>query len=691
MARRPFLLFPALLALPASAEHLPGGTINVRCIGGNQHEVTLKVWRECTGAPMIDQAITFANSCGVSFSVSSMPLVGVENVSPVCAGEQGQTTCDGGAQVGIEEYTYRLTVFLSPCNYWRIYWHTCCRYPALNLQWSEGLYIEALLNNSGGACNTLPAFSDGTPPFVCVDQPVSYDPGAIVPPGLQARYRLIDARKLTDISDPFNVVAVPVAYHPPFTGAEPYTGLSIDSLSGQITFTPLAQGYIVVSMAIDLRDGNGVWRGTVMRDFPFISIACDNNVPPASSGQAGGATGSATVTGPYTLAACGGPACFVAAFEDLDTGQSLELSSNVAAVLPGASFTVSGANPAVATVCWNSDLAPLGTFSFTITVLDDACPVRGQQVYTYSISIEPATADAGADATIPLCPGATINLADHVTGDPGGTWSEGPEVSAPGDYTYTVEGPCGQDEAVFTVVAQAAPDAGQGAMLAICPGGTVDLSGFVTGDGGGDWWPTGPVASAPGTYAYTVTNACGSDQAVFIVSESPSPNAGEDYSALVCPQSDAFALIDSLQGAPDPGGAWFYDGEPVSGIFNPAVDSAGEYCYVVAHPQCGSDTACVRINFADGTDPDCITLQAREAAIAAPVHPNPTTGQLFLSAPAPLKAEALDAAGRVVWSARVGPGASAFTLPEALRNGSYILRLSGSDGTMTMSRFELLR
>lgn len=685
------LLLPLLLAPAARAEHLPGGSITTRCIGGNQHEVTLKVWRECTGAPMIAQQLTFANACGVSFSIPSAPLISVQNVSPVCDGQTGQTTCDGGAQIGIEEYTYRLTVFLSPCNYWRIYWHTCCRYPALNLQWSEGLYVEALLNNIGGACNTLPTFSDDTPPFVCVDQPVSYDPGAIVQPNLQARYRLIDARKLTDVSDPFNVVAAPVVYQSPFSGAAPYTGLAIDSLTGQITFTPLAQGYIVVAMAIDLRDANGEWRGTVMRDFPFIAAPCANSVPPASSGQAGSPSGNAVVTGAYAVTTCGGQVCFEAAIADDDPGQAIELSSNVASVLPGATFSVSGSNPAVATICWNSDDAPLGNYSFTITALDDACPVRGQQVYTYSISIETVSVDAGADATVPLCPGASVNLADYVTGDPGGTWSEGPEVSAPGAYTYTVTGFCGQDQAVFTVAAQGLPDAGDDATVSICEGDDADLSVFMNGDAGGIWLPEGPVVGGSGTYTYSVSNACGSDQASFDVTFDEPPVAGEDNTIFVCPQAQPFLLIDSLLGNPQLGGVWNLDDEETDPIFDPSTDAEGDYCYRISNA-CGSSEACVRVQFLEPTEPDCITLGVPARRSALRLFPNPTSGHLQLEAPGAIRAEVLDAAGRVVWTVALNSGGSGLLqLPATIGNGAYALRAVAADGSPAIRRFELLR
>jgi len=683
-----FLTLLAAMAVSLSmlAEHLPGGNISVRCVSGNQHEVTLKLWRECTGAEMIGQTINFVNTCGVSFSLNNMPLISVANVSPVCEGQADQTTCDGGTLIGIEEYTYRTTVNLSPCSSWRIYWSTCCRFPALNLQGSQGIYVEALVNNLGGTCIEYPTFSDNTPPLVCVNQPVSYDPGVVFTQGQDLRFRLINARRLLN-SDPQNLDIQSVTYQSPFTGPEPYTGLAIDSITGQITFTPLGQGYIVCVIAVEVRDSNGVLRGTIMRDFPFIAQVCDNNVPDAASGTIEDVSGAAVGTGPYALNLCGS-ACFSVTITDSDAAQTVSLSSNIGSAIPSAEFVASSGNPASASICIG-DNVPEGTYSFTVTATDNSCPVIGTQVFTYVVTIS-SNAGAGEDATIPLCPGETIDLTAFVTGDNGGVWSEGPIVSGIGTYTYTITSSCGEDEAVFDVVLGVAPNAGDDAEVGICVGSAVNLSNYVNGDAGGVW-SAGPQVGTPGEYTYTVSTGCGSDEAVFTVVEATPPNAGGDNSILVCPQVDAFALIDSLLGTPDTDGTWFFEQNAVSGTFDPALDPEGDYCYVVTHPECGSASACVRIALLPQNDPYCISLGVQETESTTALHPNPTDGLLFIRAAAPARAEAIDASGRVVWSASLGTGTSAITLPASLVNGSYAMRMTRSDGTVSVQRFELLR
>lgn len=456
----PRYLLPTLFLLAFSSAHgahLPGGNIGYRCISGNQHEVTLRLWRECSGSPMVAQSVAFTNTCGVSFTLN-VPLISQEEVSPVCPGQEGQTTCNGGGLVGLELYTYRTTLFLSSCNYWTIYWNICCRNTSLNLSQQQGLYIETRLNNAGAACTVSPVFSDDAPPFVCVGQPVSYDPGVTGPPNYTLRFRMIDARRFTGQVEP-------VIYQFPHLGEQPYTGMVIDSLTGRIEFTPDLQGYIYVVIEVNMYSAIGTWMGSVMRDFPFVVQACTNQVPAASSGQVGTVTGGATVTGQREVTICPNSSfCMQISIVDNDSGQILELSSNVALALPGSSFTVTGSNPAVASICWSSVGAAPGLRSFVIAASDNACPIRGSQTYTYKIIIASPPV-AGTSGTVNYCAiAAPFALIDSLANAaPNGTWSGpngpnngqfDPAMNPPGAYTYAVTNALGCNGTATLTVAQ---------------------------------------------------------------------------------------------------------------------------------------------------------------------------------------------------------------------------------------------
>lgn len=64
-------------------------------------------------------------------------------------------------------------------------------------------------------------------------------------------------------------------------------------------------------------------------------------------------------------------------FSDPNPGQSITVTSNAAAVLPGATFTTTGTNPVTATVCWT---ATAGAFPIGIAFKPPTTHVRGQHI-----------------------------------------------------------------------------------------------------------------------------------------------------------------------------------------------------------------------------------------------------------------------------------------------------------------------
>lgn len=688
--RNSLLLGFLLLASGLFAEHLPGGNITYRCLGNNQYEVTLQLWRECSGTAMIGQNLAFESACGVQFSLNNIPLVSQQEVSPVCAGQQEQTTCNGGSLIGIELYTYRTTLFLSPCDGWTIYWNTCCRNTSVNLQLQQGLYVEAKLNNGNTACVNSPVFDDDMPPFVCVGQPVSYDLGVTVDGNYTLEYAFIAARRYTPAIEP-------VLYTAPYTPQEPFTDMTLNGTSGNISFTPTVQGYVVCVVEVRFFGPNGNLVGTVMRDFPFVVQACSNSVPDAASGTLGTVTGNASATGPYAFTACaGGNLCLEVTIADSDASQALTLTSNVGSALPGATFEVSGSNPAVATICWNTNGAAAGTNSFTITANDGACPTPGSQVYTYTVTVAGEAANAGADATVSLCTGS-VDLSNLLTGDTGGSWSAGPIVSEPGSYTYIVASPCGNDTATFDVLPGTLPNAGPDAFSTLCNNGSpIDLGGLVSGDPGGTWQPNGPLVTSGGTYVYTVSTGCGSDAATIVLSLVTAPNAGINNSVAVCANAAPFLLLDSLLGNPMDGGIWTGpDGAPHPPVFDPGTDPSGTLCYtVLGTSPCANDIACLTVIELPTTDPACLGLGLpQNATTSINTWPNPSNGLLHAECLGTVctRAEVLDMQGRQVWYATPMSHDFPLMLPSALQDGSYLLRITNANGSTLVRRFDLVR
>ncbi len=384
-----FLLGP----LAARAGHLPGGNITYACQGGNVYTITLTLFRDCQGAPLVPQQLSCVSDCGTSFVLSALPPGTGTEVSQLCPADLPNSTCNGGTLPGIEVYQVETSIGLSTCDGWTISWSECCRSNALNVNGNPGMTIEARLNSATAPCNSSPVFTQDVIPYVCVNQPVTYNLGVTEPDGQSLVYTLIDARDEN---------GVPVNYGGSYSGAEPFTGMAIDSLTGQITFTPTLLGNIVTVVRVDEYDQAGELAGSVMRDFLFVVLACPNTPPDPTSGEILNTTGDVVALDSMGLSVCPGATfCFDAAFTDPDAGQSVLLTSNVATVVPGAQLTTIGTNPSTATICVPAAPLTAGDYPFLISAVDDACPNTALTTYAYTLTVlsanDPACLSTGMD------------------------------------------------------------------------------------------------------------------------------------------------------------------------------------------------------------------------------------------------------------------------------------------------------
>lgn len=80
------------------------------------------------------------------------------------------------------------------------------------------------------------------------------------------------------------------------------------------------------------------------------------------------------------------------------------------------------------------------------------------------------------------------------------------------------------------------------------------------------------------------------------------PDAGEDASLSLCTSDSPVQLFDLLGGTPDAAGTWQGPGaDPHSGLFDPAVDAAGDYTYTVPGVSpCPSVSAVVSVSLVPG-------------------------------------------------------------------------------------------
>ncbi len=617
------LLIALCLAGNLYAGHYSGGNITWTCQLNNTYDVTLQLFVDCSGAAIVPQTLNFTSTCGTSFTVTDIPASAGVEVSQLCPAQLGNSTCNGGNLPGMRLYEFHTEVTLPQCDHWTVSWNICCRAGSLNVVGVPGMYLEATINNATAPCDNSPVFAEDALPYVCVNQPVSYNFGLSDPESDSLAYAFINARY-------FSGSPQTVSYTPGYSGASPIPGITLDASTGQVQFTPTAVGYYVVVVQANAYNAAGELTGTVMRDIVFVVINCANNNPDESSGEIDVVSGPAQVTGPHDVVVCGGASfCFNAAITDADATQSLSLESNVADVLSGADLSVSGTNPATALICWNSSNALPGTYAFTITATDDACPQPASQIITYTVTVA-AAPYAGADVFASYCGDAPPNLAGFLdpAADDNGTFT----LISPNVYSYVVPavGDCPADTSILTLNILQAPDAGIGQAINVCANGDAVLmidSLLGTPQNGGTW-------TAPNNTPH-----------------SNSFDPGNDPSGVYC---------YNVEGTP------------------PCADATACLSITVVD---ATETQCLNTGMASTTN----TLVS--------LYPNPTSGVLRLSGIRDLKrVEIMDTQGRLVHTltAIVPSQVMDIPLPTLLPNAPYLLRYVDEGGTHTLT-FDLLR
>ncbi|AOW20648.1 T9SS type B sorting domain-containing protein [Urechidicola croceus] len=282
-----------------------------------------------------------------------------------------------------------------------------------------------------------------------------------------------------------------------------------------------------------------------------------------------------------------------------------------------------------------------GVWSPTLTsgtgVFDPSTDISGTYTYTLpGTSICPETSsfvdvtvtvspDAGEDNLVLICStGTPIDLFSELLGTPdsGGTWSPtltsgtgifDPMTDSAGIYTYTiVNGDC-SDESIIDVTIENRPDAGTNGTIEFCSNEVpFDLFDALEGtpETGGVWTPTlssgtgifDPSIDLQGDYTYTLqgTSICPGSSSIVSVLVDVEPNAGEDNSISLCKTDAAIDLFTVLNGTPDTGGVWTPELIAGDGIFDPAIENAGDYTYTVSTAgKCAEVSAVVSISLSE--------------------------------------------------------------------------------------------
>ena len=486
------------------ATHLSGGEITYSCLGGNNYQFTVTLFRDCAGIDIAASPILDLNSpCG-NMSVTTT-LATTEEVSQLCPQDLGSSTCNGGNLPGTMRFMFTTApVNLANCDAWTASWNSVVEGTrngsVLNLlnPSSQNMFFTTTLNTLAAPCDSGPVLQSAPIPYVCLNTPVSYSFGAIDPDGDALTYVFVDA---------LNGAGTPIPYNAGFSANSPVPGITMNSSTGEVNFTPTQVGSFVVVVAVESRDGNGVLIGTTVRDMQFVVVPCAGTPPDPNAGTISNLTGDAQANGANDLTLCGnGNFCFTAVYTDADAASSLILESNIAQVLPGATVMVSGTNPLSAIICWNGDPNISGTVPFNVTI-SDCSPgsLAILQNYAYTVTIiptSPITLTVSNDTTV-QCAGqpATVALLNIAGGAAPftTTWTDAQStllsnaqnmqviVDQDASYTVTVTDACvgSASATVNTFAPQYAPMVlSLTEDTVLCNGGSILLEAEVTGGSG---------------------------------------------------------------------------------------------------------------------------------------------------------------------------------------------------------------
>ena len=514
----------------------------------SQYLITVKFYRDCGGisAPSSLSLNYSSASCGQSGSATLSQISGGQEITPICPSMTTTCTSSWASITGIQEYTYQATITLpSQCPDWVLSVCECCRNGAITtISGSPNLCIEAVINNTASVtpCNNSPTFSVLPVPFICNGMTYCYNNGATDIDGDSLVYSLVTP--LTNNS------GGTVTYIGGYSTNSPAGGTTMfDPATGNLCLT--TTNTLVTVIAIKVSEyRNGVLIGSVIRDIQVNVINC-SNASPLLSGYGGSPIDVSTnpSSAEYTFCADGvTPINLTINGSDPNSTNNLNMIWNNS--IPGATFTVSGnnTNAPIGTFSWIPTAANASTipYNFTISVIDDACPINSSFTYSYSVTIN-GTPDAGISNTISVCEtDISFNLFSQLGGSPtgGGNW-----------YDNT---------------------------------GILLTSNFFD-----------PATDSAGVFTYVLDSAgnCPGDSSTITVNVTPPPNAGTYGSIVVCSADPPFSMDTLLAGNPQSSGFWTNsNGTQVSNFFDPFSMSSETFTYTVAGAgMCNSDTATIAV------------------------------------------------------------------------------------------------
>ncbi len=287
----PFWLFVAIIFFSCLsdtfASHIVGGELNYKCLGNDQYEISLVVYRDCfNGNP----GAYFDNPAYIGIYNSSDVLVDSLSLPWKLVDDTLQPTLTDSClilpgDVCVHTTFYVDTVELTPITggYTLIY-QRCCRNMTINnivLPEDTGAsFTIGLTERAMQECNSSATFIDWPPIFICVNEPIFFDHSAVDIDGDSIVYKLCTpldgATDILPYPEPYEqTIPNEIIWESAYSVDDMLGGvpLEIDPQTGILTGVPSTTGQFVVGVCVEeYRDGELI--STTRRDFQYNIRPC---------------------------------------------------------------------------------------------------------------------------------------------------------------------------------------------------------------------------------------------------------------------------------------------------------------------------------------------------------------------------------------------------------------------------------
>lgn len=285
-----------LTAVIVNATHVIGGEMFYDYLGGDQYQLTVKLYRDCgSGAAALPNTIAVGVYDGFSntylFQQTLQPTGPAQNV-PVDL-DNPCLTVPPDACVETRTFVGVFSLPFNPNGY-QLSYQVCCRTGTIvNVVDAGNVGLSLLVQVPGDVFgNSSPRFLELPPVALCLNEPLVFDHSATDPDGDQLVYELcspyLGGSSGGNIFNPgpgptptpSQATAPPYTFIPwgaGFSAINPIQSnppISIDPITGILTVLPTQIGRYVIGVCVSEYQ-DGVLLSTSRRDFMFQVVPCD--------------------------------------------------------------------------------------------------------------------------------------------------------------------------------------------------------------------------------------------------------------------------------------------------------------------------------------------------------------------------------------------------------------------------------